>query len=41
MTTINIDRVQAYEVTDEVAFNKNLGLKGRWYGPIPPDGDKP
>lgn len=35
------DRVQAYEVTDEVAFNKNLGLKGRWYGPIPPDGDKP
>lgn len=35
------DRVQAYEVIDEMAFNKNLGLKGRWYGPIPPDGDKP
>ena len=31
------DRVQAYEVTDEIAFNKNLGLKGRWYGPIPED----
>ena len=31
------DRVQAYEVTDEMAFNKNLGLKGRWYGPIPED----
>ncbi len=33
------DRITAYEVTDEMAFNRNLGLKGRWFGPIPPDGD--
>lgn len=31
------DNVQAYEVTDQVALNRNLKLKGQWYGPIPED----
>ena len=29
------DNVQAYEVTDQMALNRNLKLKGQWYGPIP------
>ena len=31
------DNVQAYEVTDQMALNRNLKLKGQWYGPIPED----
>ena len=29
------DHVTAYDVTDHLKLNRNLGLKGRWYGPIP------
>ena len=31
------DNVQAYEVTDQMALNRNLKLKAQWYGPIPED----